>query len=263
MSTLALSALFALLLWWCSTGIVLYLDRRPQRTYARSLLGAGLAGGLALGAIFATRDLDTVGGACIAFGAAIVVWGWHEMSFLTGRLTGPRRHACPEGCRGSRHFVHAVEAIIHHEVALFATLLLLAAITWNGANWVGTATYALLWVMRLSTKFNLYLGVRNPGVELLPPHLGYLASFFGRRRWTVLLPLSIAAAAVLVAWLARAALAAADPFAATAFGLVAAMAALGLLEHVFLVLPWSVGRLWGWSHGPQVRRDESLGSCAP
>lgn len=245
MTTLALTALFALLLWWASTGVVLYLDQQPRRTHAASMRWASLAAGLALAGLVATRDRATVGGACLAFACGIAIWGWHELSFLTGRVTGPRRHACADGCRGPRHFRHAVEAIIHHELAVAATLVLLVAIAWDASNRVGTATFALLWVMRLSAKLNLFLGVRNPGAELLPAQLGYLASFFGRRDWNVLLPVSVGIAALLVAWLARAALDADTPFERSGFGLLAALAALALIEHLFLVLPWSVGRLWG------------------
>ena len=250
MTTLALSALFALLLWWASTGIVLYLDQRPRPTHARSLRGASIIGGLALAGLVATRDLATVGGACLAFTCAVLVWGWHEMSFLTGRVTGPRRQACADGCGGWPHFRHAVEAIIHHELALAATLVLVVALAWGAANQVGAATFALLWTMRLSAKLNLFLGVRNPGTELLPGHLQYLASFFGRRPFNALLPVSVAATTLLVAWLAQRALGASTPFEATAWGLVAALAALALLEHLFLILPWSVARLWGWSGHP-------------
>ncbi len=250
MTTLALSALFALLLWWASTGIVLYLDQRPRPTHARSLRGASIVGGLALAGLVATRDLATVGGACLTFTCAVLVWGWHEMSFLTGRVTGPRRQACADGCGGWRHFRHAVEAIIHHELALAATLALVLALASGAANPVGAATFALLWIMRLSAKLNLFLGVRNPGTELLPGHLRYLASFFGRRSFNALLPVSIAATTLLVAWLAQRALDASTPFEATAWGLLAALAALALLEHLFLILPWSVARLWGWSGDP-------------
>jgi putative photosynthetic complex assembly protein 2 len=265
--TLALSALFALLLWWASTGIVLYLDGRPQRTYPASMRAASIVGGLALAGLVATRDTPTVAGACVAFTCAVLVWGWHEMSFLTGSLTGPRRHACAAGCHGLRHFRHAVQAIIHHELALAATLALLLGLAWNAENQVGAFTFALLWVMRLSAKLNLFLGVRNPGTELLPPRLHYLESFFGRRACNALWPVSVAGTTLLVAWLAREALAADDPFATTAHGLVAALAALALLEHLFLVMPWSVGRLWGWARHPEppaeAGRTESLRGCAP
>jgi len=247
---LALSALFAVLLWWASTGIVLYLDRRPSPTHARSLRGASIVGALALAGLVATHELATASGACLAFTCAVLLWGWHEMSFLTGRVTGPRRQACADGCRGLQHFRHAVEAIIHHELALAATLVLVVALGWGAANRVGAATFALLWTMRLSAKLNLFLGVRNPGTELLPGHLRYLSSFFGRRRFNALLPLSIAATTLLVAWLAQRALGASTSFDAAAWGLVAALAALALLEHIFLILPWSVARLWGWSGDP-------------
>ena len=250
MTTLALSALFALLLWWASTGIVLYLDQRPRPTHARSLRGASIVGGLALAGLLASRDMSTAGGACLAFTCAVLIWGWHEMSFLTGRVTGPRRHPCADGCRGVRHFGHAVEAIIHHEIALAATLALVVALAWNATNWVGAATFALLWTMRLSAKLNLFLGVRNPGTELLPAHLRYLASFFGRRPVNALLPVSVAATTLIVIWLTRSALGAGSAFEATGYGLVAALAALALLEHLFLILPWSVARLWVWSGAP-------------
>ena len=51
--------------------------------------------------------------------------------------------------------------------------------------------------MRLSAKFNLFLGVRNRGEEFLPPHLLYLASYFRRRKINALLPLSVLAGTVV------------------------------------------------------------------
>ncbi len=235
MTILALSALFALLLWWGSTGIVLYLDRRPERTHGRSLGGATLLAVLAVALLVATRGLETPIGACIAFACALAVWGWHELAFLIGRITGPRRQACPAGCGGPRHLRHAVEAILHHELALAATLALLVLLSIGAANRVGAETFALLWIMRISAKLNLFLGVRNPGTELLPGPLAYLA---------------LLAIAALAAALAVAALTAPGAFLATARGLLAALALLALLEHLFLVLPWSVGRLWGWDRTP-------------
>ena len=64
-------------------------------------------------------------------------------------------------------------------------------------------TYLVLWGMRQSAKLNLFLGVRNLGVEFLPQHLRYLQSFFRRRAMNALFPLSIVAATLLVVLLAR------------------------------------------------------------
>ena len=37
----------------------------------------------------------------------------------------------------------------------------MVALTWGGANQVGTWTFLVLWVMRLSAKLNVFLGVPN------------------------------------------------------------------------------------------------------
>ena len=36
------------------------------------------------------------------FAAAIVIWGWHEMSFLMGAVAGPNRAECPPDATGWR-----------------------------------------------------------------------------------------------------------------------------------------------------------------
>ncbi|MFO1394571.1 MAG: putative photosynthetic complex assembly protein PuhE [Steroidobacteraceae bacterium] len=245
MTTLALTAAFVILLWWASTGLVLVLDHQPSGRSRAAMAGASAVTLLAVAGIVATLERATPVGACIACACAVVVWGWHELAFLTGRLTGPRRQGCPAGCHGPRHVLHAIQAIAWHELALLATLVACAWLTREAANPVATWTFALLWAMRLSAKLNLYLGVRNPGTEMLPARMGYLASFFGRRHWNPLLPVSLIAIGGLTAWLASLALGADDVFLRTAAGLTTALAALALVEHLFLVMPWSVARLWG------------------
>ena len=197
MTPILLPLLFAVLLWWAGTTAVLLLDHRPVRNHGRSLKLATLGAALALAALVGLRDVATPLGAYLGFACALLIWGWHELSFLTGRVTGPRRSGCPTGCAGVRHARHAFEAISHHEYALFATLALLLALAWNAANPLGAWTFLLLWVMRVSAKLNLFLGVRNPGSELLPAPLQYLTSFFGRRTWNPLLPVSLSGIAAI------------------------------------------------------------------
>ena len=115
--------LYALFVWWFSTGLILYLDGLPRRTFRRSLAVATGVAVLALIGLAATRSMTTVAGAYVAFTCAILVWGWHEMTFLMGLVTGPRREACAEPCRGVRHVGHAVATVLHHELALLAGVL--------------------------------------------------------------------------------------------------------------------------------------------
>lgn len=248
MSVYAWPVAYTLFAWWFSTGLILLLDGLPRRTYRWSLLGSvGLA---VLAVVLLGREkMDTSpGGAYLAFTCALLIWGAIEMSFLTGFVTGPRRHACVPGCSGPRHFRHAVAAILHHELAIVACAGIVAAVTWHGANQTGLLTFLLLWAMRTSAKLNLFFGVRNTGIEFLPPHLTYLAGYFGRRRMNLLFPFSVTLATLVDGALVQAAVAPGAPAGVVASTtLLAALLGLAVLEHWFMVLPLPVAALWKWS----------------
>lgn len=250
---LALPVLFAVFVWWFATGIVLLLDGLPRTTFRWShLISTALALGAFLG-LAHTATQTTVTGAYCAFTCALLVWGWHELSFLTGWITGPRQRGADRGARGGVRFVQAVGAILWHELAILGSGALIAAITWDAPNHVGLATFAVLWVMRISAKLNVFLGVRNLSIELLPPHLAYLASYFRRRAMNLLFPLSITASTVVAAWMVNDAIDARGTGAyATGQLLVATLLVLAIVEHWLLVLPLQATALWRWA---MRRRD--------
>jgi putative photosynthetic complex assembly protein 2 len=241
-----LPPLFALFIWWFGTGVVMLLDGLPRDTFRLSL---GISTVIAFGALVciarSANNTDTAG-AYAAFTCAVLVWGWHELAFLTGWLTGPRKRACSAPAHGPTRFNEAVQAILWHELAIIAMGLLIAALTWGGANQVATWTFALLWAMRLSAKFNLFLGVRNLGDEFLPPHLVYLGSYFRRRRMNALLPLSLLGGTAVAVALVIAAVDAGGA-ARTGLLLVTSMLVLALLEHVLMVAPLPATLLWRWA----------------
>jgi putative photosynthetic complex assembly protein 2 len=248
------AVVYALFVWWFTTGLILLLDSRPQRSFRASLAAATL---LMLGALYALvelRDDTRPVAAYLAFTASIVVWGWIEMAFLMGFVTGPRRRACAPGCGGAKHFGHAIQAILWHELLIIATAAVIVAIGWQAANPVGAWTFLLLWVMRQSAKLNLFLGVPNLGEEFLPEHLKYLRSFFTRRPMNLLFPVSVTAGTLLaVRLIADARVADAGSFEAVAATLLAALTVLAVLEHWFLVLPLPVAALWGWGTRARAR----------
>ena len=182
---------------------------RPACRGRRRRLSMGAAS-IALAAAFiglaATADDPSLGGAYFAFSCAIVVWGWKELAFLIGTVTGSRRSACPEGARGWKRAGYALDTILHHEFAIVVLGAAVLAIAWGGANEVGAWTFLVLWAMRVSAKLNLFLGVRNLGEDFLPEHLRYLASYFGRRSINPLFPVVVAVSGVVTVALWRAAL---------------------------------------------------------
>ncbi len=243
--------LFALLLWWSSTGAVLYLVGLPRRTFRWSMVGATALAAVSLGGLIALGDTVTVWGAYLSFACGLGLWAWHETSFLFGFVTGPRRLVATRDAVGWRRFRDAFSTLVYHEVAILLTAVGLAWLLWDAVNQVGLWAFLLLWVMRLSAKLNIFLGVPNMNEEFLPAHLGFLRSYFRKRAMNPLFPLSVTAGTLAFIWLlARGLAPAASAFEAAACLMLAAMLALAVLEHWFLVLPVPDAALWRWAMPP-------------
>ena len=240
--------LFALLMWFIGTAAVVWLDSRARETFRTSLMLAGLVAIGAMGLVWVRADDASVGGAYVGFGAAILIWGWHEMSFLMGEVAGPNRAECPPGAAGWTRFKAATATVIHHELAIAATAIALFALTLGQPNQAAPLTFLLLFALRLSAKFNLYLGVPNLSDEVFPAHLAYLKSYFRNRRMNALFPVSVAFGSGLAVWAWTVAEAAAVDSGAAATGtLIAGLAALGVVEHLFLVLPLKDAKMFRWA----------------
>lgn len=240
------AAAYTLLVWWFCTGVIFYLDGLPKRTYWLSIGAATLTATCAIIAMIAASRSETVASAYVSFTCAVLIWGWQEMLFLMGVLSGPQKAPLPAGVSGATRFKLATRAVIHHELALFGVGMLLLLLTWRSPNQVGGATYLLLWLMRLSAKLNLFVGVRNTYAHLLPAHMAYLGSYFRQRATVSKFFVACTAFAVLLTvslWLLVA-----HPstlfFSQTGATLLASLMSLAVVEHFFLVLPIPMERLW-------------------
>ncbi|MFS0737748.1 putative photosynthetic complex assembly protein PuhE [Sphingomonas sp. 1P06PA] len=249
-----LPLLFVVAMWFGTTGLVVWLDSRPASTFGRSLGAAGLVAIAAIVAVALSVRAEGAAAAYLGLGAALAIWGWHEISFLTGIVTGPRRAACPPDARGWDRFRLAAATLIHHELALAATLIVLAAISWGHANPTAALAFALLFALRISAKLNIFLGVPNFADELMPQHLAYLRSYFRKAGMNPLFPLSMAAAAAAAIWFGQAALAA-EGGRAVANSLLFAIAALGAIEHLFMMIPFRDGALWRWASRSSIASE--------
>jgi len=252
----ALPPLVAVLAWWLGTGVAMWLGGLPRNTFRVTLGAATVLAVAALVCIGRNVESASVASAYAGFFCAVLVWGWHELTFLTGWLTGPRRQACSAPAHGPTRLREAVLTILWHEGAIVATLVLIAGLSWQAVNPVALATFTLLWVMRLSAKLNLFLGVRNLGEQFLPAPLTHLPSYFRRRAMNVLLPLVLVVGGVVAAALIVAA-PSLPPGARTANLLLASLLVLALAEHLLMVLPWQGTALWRWA----MRRHAAAGAA--
>ena len=249
-----LAAGFVLVLWWASTGAILWVDGLPKSTFRFSVGGATAVALAGLFGLAWSSRVESPAAAYLAFSCALAVWGWHELMFLLGILTGPRKVACPVHVRGWQRFRYATAAVLYHEVALALTLAGVVALTWGGGNQVGSWTFFVLWIMRLSAKLNVFLGVRNLTEGFIPEHLRYMLSYFRKARLNPLMPLSLLAGGAAFTYLVIQSVSSeATAFMLVARTLVATILGLAVLEHLFLTLPVPDAWLWRWA----MRTDQA------
>jgi putative photosynthetic complex assembly protein 2 len=245
-----LVSLSAIFLWWFSTGAILWRVRHADRIGHEAhlwsvLLGLPLLAGGFLG-LHATLGNDTVGGVYTAFLSALAIWGWVELAFLSGVITGPDRRPCPPSAALPERFLRATGTILWHEMALISALLAIWAISDGVANTTGLWTFAVLFFARISAKLNLFFGVPRINVEFLPRPLLHLASHFRHARMNGLFPVSVTALTFAAAcWMERAVAAQTDA-ASVGYILLTVLTLLALLEHWFMVVPLPDQKLWRW-----------------
>jgi putative photosynthetic complex assembly protein 2 len=243
----ALPALFTILMWWFSTGLVLCAVRRPHSTrmlnlaIATALLAAGAVG------LYISADDTSLTGVYLGFAAALAVWGWHELTFLLGIVTGPTKTPCPVKRHERAPLMDAISTVVYHEAAIAVTGVGVFLLTSGGQNATGLMTYMILWALRLSAKINVYMGVPNLTEEFLPKNLQYLKTYFCHRPMNMFFPISITGATIATAMLiSSAADAGATEAQAASASILATLMGLALLEHWFLVLPFNSAQLWQW-----------------
>lgn len=235
-------------IWFIATGLIAWADNRERATFSASLLIGSIAGIAGLVVILVASLSTEVWAVYLAFIGALMVWGWHELSFLTGASAGPRRGPSDPSLTGVARFRQAAATVMHHEVALAVTALLLISLSWSAPNQIGATVFVLMFAMRLISKINLFVGVPNSTSEMLPEQLAYLKTYFGSNRLTVLLAASVVGIAAMTAGFASLALSAPVGSAAmVGASLLTTLSLLGVLEHLFLALPFRDGMLWGWA----------------
>ena len=235
----------ALLVWWASTGALIWLVAQPRNTHKWTALGATALMVGATAAVILLRDETGPAAAYGGFFAGLALWAWHETMFLLGYISGPRRSPCPPGLKTWPRFVVSAQTVIHHEIGIALHGFFILMLSWGGENHVAASTYCLLWAMRLNAKLVVFLGAPNISDQFLPGHLTYLSSYFGKRRVTLFFPIFITAATAAATVLAYEALTLSPGgFEAIGFTLLATLAALAVLEHWALVLPIPDATLW-------------------
>lgn len=244
------SVIAAIFLWWFSTGAILLVVRRADRKGGAAHMTAVLIGlpFLALGMIAIAASLHTGSLMSVYYGflGALAVWGWIELAFLAGVVTGPMKDPCPEGLTGQSRFGRAFATVAHHEILLLVGLLCLVVGSIGAENRMALATYLILFLARISAKLNLFFGVPRINTEFVPAQLDHLKSYFRKGPVTLAFPLAITVLTALLAVCFERLMTAEALVTQAGFALLTALAALALLEHWLMVIPLPDAKLWRW-----------------
>ncbi len=252
MESIWIAGLFALFVWWFSTGAILMAVQRADRTGRDGFFNAVILSlpMLALGCIGIHASLDdgSVRGVYLAFLSALAIWGWFELAFLAGVITGPMPVACPPGVTGMPRFLRAWGTIAYSEMALIASVILLVLVSRDVENAFGMWTFVVLFLARITAKINIFLGVPNINDHFLPSPVRHLSSHFRKSPMNGFFPWSVTLLTFATAcWIERLIDAPAGSGREIGFALLATLTALALFEHWMMVLPIPDAALWSWA----------------
>jgi putative photosynthetic complex assembly protein 2 len=243
-----IASLIAIFVWWFSTGAILVAVRRADRLGTHGMtvfMGLPL---LALGvwAVAASLADASAAGVYHGFAGALAIWGWVELAFLAGVITGPQRDECPSGLAPRDRFFRAFQTVAYHELALTFGLWGLVIASDGAENRIALATYLVLFLARIMAKLNLFYGVPRINLEFVPDRLVHLKSYFRRGPVTLVFPVAITILTALLAVCAERLWSAGGDATVVGYALLTAMAGLALLEHWLMVVPLPDAKLWRW-----------------
>ena len=245
-----IAALSALFLWWFSTGIILWRVRVADNGSAQDHVNSVVIGLplLVIGLVAARASLGDLSaqGVYLGFFAALCIWGWIELAFLSGVITGPNTTPCPAFASTPDRFWRAVGTIAWHEASLIIMLLVLGAASVSAVNPFAFGIFGLLFVARIFAQLNLFFGVPRINTQFLPKPLSHLPSHFRYGRITAMFPVSVSALTVASALLMERAINVENPGLTVGYTLMTCLCLLALLEHWFMVLPLPDEKLWRW-----------------
>lgn len=242
------ASFLAIFAWWLSTGVILMAVRRADRRGTHGMTVFMALPMLPLGAWAIAASLNDMSamGAYLGFAGALAIWGWIELAFLSGIITGPLRDPCPAHVAGRDRFYRAFHTVAYHELALTLGLWALVVGSDGAENRIALATYLVLFLARIMAKLNLFFGVPRINLEFVPSPLSHLKSYFRQAPVTIAFPIAITLLTTLLAICAERLWGAQSEVALVGFSLLTALTALALLEHWLMVIPLPDAKLWRW-----------------
>lgn len=235
-------ALLVVLFWWGATGVLFAMQRGVLLRMSVLMVATVLA---AVGAwmVAQLRDDGSARAATASFFGGTLLWAWAMALFYAGVVVGQAAPAGPAPADMGARAAEALATTSGGDLLALGAVALAAWLARGGRNRAGFRALVLFWCAHQLARLNVFLGVANGGADLLPPRLAFLGRYFGPAENSWLLVPSVLALGTVALWLVRRARRAALPGRRRESWLLAALAFVAALEHVFLGLT-AAPRLW-------------------
>ena len=237
----------AVLLWWLMTGLALMSVHQPQALRQPIFLLATIFATVSIWGVEANAASHTTLATVTGFAMGLIIWAWLELSYLMGYITGPVKRPATATMTLPQRFYNALGTTIYHECLVVGVVGIVCMLGAGLPNPTIQNTLAVLWLMRWSTKLNLFFGVRHFNSQWLPDNMRYITSYLraGKNSWFIVFSTTIAAYCTYL--LFSYGQIAVEPATALSLFLIAWLAVLAVLEHCFLMVPMGETALWRWA----------------
>lgn len=242
-----LALVVSVLLWWLMTGLALISVHQTAASRQLIFSFSSVVAFIALMGVEMNAAAHTSVATVTGFAMALLIWAWLELSYLMGYITGPVKQPATRAMGISDRFIHALGTTVYHELLVLTVVGLVCVLGAGLPNPTIQNTLAVLWLMRWSTKLNLFFGVKHFNSQWLPDYMRYITTYLsaGKNSWFSIF--STIWAAVCTYLLFFFGQLATDPATALSLFLIAWLASLAVLEHVFLMMPMGETALWRWA----------------
>lgn len=238
--------LYAIVLWWFSTGLIMLAYDRAQLIMRFGFFSATIALFIAFAGVYIIRNDASAMGVYIAVTCGVTMWGWQLTSYYYGFITGIQPEENHANISIPQRFWKTLGASIYHELFALSFAVIMIFILWSAENRWTLWMYLALWLLHSSAKLNVFFGVRNFRMEFLPSHMHHLDKYLLKAKNNAYFPVSIVVStSIALALLYKGVQPTSSAIEQIGCLVVATMMGLGILEHWLMILPLPAA-LWGF-----------------
>ena len=231
------AVIFAIVLWWVSTGAIILMYRREPWTYDATVGAYSVVAAASMVFLVLLRHNTQVWAVYASFTAGTLVWGWNLACYYTGYITGPKDPQNDGTLSDAERFRHALIRSAYHEMLSAVLVGCSTWLAWGATNIAGFGCIVLFYTLHMLSKLAIYFGVANFSGAWLPAHLQYITAYFGPMRFHWFSLGGIGAGVIGSVWSILGVYAATQPHQTVTYAFWGMICVAAVLELVVLLIP--------------------------